>query len=89
MGSSEKFCLRWNDFETSISGALHEIRTEKEFFDVTLACEDEQIEVSSSSVSPIMSFLTREERRKRIFMISELLIDQNEGDRNHGYKKRS
>jgi len=41
MGSSEKFCLRWNDFETNISTAFKEIREDKDFFDVTLACEDE------------------------------------------------
>jgi hypothetical protein len=39
--SSEKFCLRWNDFESNISGAFRELREEKDFFDVTLACDDE------------------------------------------------
>merc|ERR1712002_876309 len=38
----EKFCLRWNDFETNISGAFRELRNEKDFFDVTLACDDDQ-----------------------------------------------
>jgi len=41
--SSEKFCLRWNDFESNISVAFKELREDKDFFDVTLACEDEQI----------------------------------------------
>jgi len=40
---SEKFCLRWNDFEKNISSAFKELRDDKDFFDVTLACEDEQI----------------------------------------------
>ena len=40
MGASEKFCLRWNDFESNISVAFRELRDEKDFFDVTLACED-------------------------------------------------
>ena len=40
MGTSEKFCLRWNDFETNISVAFRELREEKDFFDVTLACDD-------------------------------------------------
>jgi len=39
--ASEKFCLRWNDFEANISSAFREIRDDKEFFDVTLASEDE------------------------------------------------
>ena len=53
--SSEKFCLRWNDFESNISGAFRELRDEKDFFDVTIACEDEQIQehkVILSACSP-------------------------------------
>jgi hypothetical protein len=41
---SEKFCLRWNDFESNISNAFKELRDDKDFFDVTLACDDEQIQ---------------------------------------------
>ena len=40
--SSDKFCLRWNDFESNISVAFRELREDKDFFDVTLACEDGQ-----------------------------------------------
>ena len=43
MGSSEKFCLLRNDFERNLSGAFQELREDKDFFDVTLACDDEQI----------------------------------------------
>ena len=41
MASSEKFCLRWNDFESNVSSAFRDIREEKDFFDVTLACDDD------------------------------------------------
>ncbi len=41
MGSADKFCLRWNDFEANISTAFAELRSDKDFFDVTLASEDE------------------------------------------------
>ena len=44
MGSSEKFCLRWNDFERNISSAFYDFKEEKDFADVTLACTDGQIE---------------------------------------------
>jgi len=40
MASSEKFCLRWNDFESNISVAFRDLREEKDFFDITLACDD-------------------------------------------------
>ena len=51
MGSSEKFCLKWNDFHVNIGSAFQEIRHEREFFDVTLASEDEQIQVSNFYMS--------------------------------------
>ena len=40
---SEKFCLSWADFESSISVAFRELREEKDFFDVTLICNEDQI----------------------------------------------
>jgi hypothetical protein len=40
MGSAENFCLRWNDFESNVSGAFRELRAESDFFDVTLTCDD-------------------------------------------------
>ena len=43
MGDHEKFCLQWNDFESNISKAFRHLREDKDFFDVTLACDDNQI----------------------------------------------
>jgi len=61
--SSEKFCLKWNDFEANISTAFREIRDDKDFFDVTLACEnDEQIsahKVILSACSPFFRNILR------------------------------
>jgi len=39
---TEKFCLRWNDFESNISSAFRDLRDDKDFFDLTLACEDDE-----------------------------------------------
>jgi len=47
--ASEKFCLKWNDFEQNISFAFKELKDDKDFFDVTLACEDEE-QVSAHKV---------------------------------------
>ena len=44
MGSSEKFCLQWNDFEANISSAFRDLKEEKDFSDVTLVCADQQVE---------------------------------------------
>merc|ERR1719449_338252 len=60
--TSEKFCLRWNDFERNISSAFKDIREEKEFFDVTIACEDEQLQahkVILSACSPFFRNILR------------------------------
>jgi len=59
---SEKFCLRWNDFENNISQAFKELRDDKDFFDVTLACDDEQIQahkVILSACSPFFRNILR------------------------------
>ena len=54
--SSEKFCLKWNDFESNISGAFRELREEKDFFDVTLACDDNQIKAHKVIISACSPF---------------------------------
>jgi len=67
MGSSEKFCLRWNDFEKNISGAFRELREDKDFFDVTLACDDDQIQahkVILSACSPFFRTILRRNRHE-------------------------
>ena len=39
---SDKLCLQWNDFRKNVNFAFGRLRTDKEFTDVTLACEDGQ-----------------------------------------------
>ena len=39
---SEKLCLQWNDFRANVNSAFGKLRDDKEFTDVTLACEDGQ-----------------------------------------------
>merc|ERR1712096_201236 len=59
---TEKFCLRWNDFESNISSTFRELRDDKDFFDVTLACDDEQIQahkVILSACSPFFRNILR------------------------------
>lgn len=42
MGSSEKFCLRWNDFEANVSRSFAGIRDHNQFFDCTLTTDDDE-----------------------------------------------
>jgi len=63
MEGSEKFCLRWNDFETNISEGFRELRQDKDFFDVTLACEDDQIQAHRVIISACSPFFRNVLRR--------------------------
>ena len=56
MDSNEKFCLRWNDFESNISLAFRDIRDEKDFFDCTLSCGARQIQAHKLILSACSPF---------------------------------
>ena len=52
MNASEKLCLKWNDFQENISSSFGELRSDKDFTDVTLACtqmEAHKVILASSS----------------------------------------
>ena len=63
MSDSEKLCLQWNEFQKIVSSAFGELREDKDFTDVTLACEDgKQVEVHKvvlASSSPFFKELLR------------------------------
>ena len=42
MGSSEKLCLKWDDFHTNISSSFANFRKGEGFSDVTLASDGDQ-----------------------------------------------
>ena len=46
MGTSEKFCLKWNDFQQNVSKTFSQLRQQTELFDVTLVSSDQE-QVSS------------------------------------------
>ena len=66
MTNSEKLCLQWNDFKQNISASFGDLRGDKEFTDVTLACEDgQQVEahkVILAASSPFFKELLRKNR---------------------------
>ena len=62
MATTEKFNLKWNDFASSISGSFREIKEEREFQDVTLACQEDKIgahRVVLAACSPTLRELLR------------------------------
>jgi len=65
MATKDKFCLKWNDFESNISAAFRELREDKDFFDVTLACDDDQIQAHKVILSACSPFFRKVLRRNR------------------------
>ena len=59
----EKLCLKWSDFQENAISAFRTLREDREFTDVTLACEDgQQVEahkVILASSSPFFQNLLR------------------------------
>ena len=40
MQSSDRLCLKWDDFQEDLNSAFGVLRNDQDFADVTLACED-------------------------------------------------
>ena len=60
----EKFCLRWNEYESNLGTALRDLRDSNDFFDLTLACDDAQeIQVHRVILSACSSFFRNILRR--------------------------
>ena len=66
--SLEKLCLNWNDFQENILSGFKELRNDKEFTDVTLACEDgqrvEAHKVVLTTTSPFFKNLLKSHRHQ-------------------------
>ena len=57
MGGSDKFNLSWNSFQENIGNSLRDLRKECDFFDVTIASDDnQQIEAHKLILSASSSF---------------------------------
>ena len=63
---AEKLCLQWNDFKDNVNSAFVNLRDDRDFSDVTLACEDgQQVEahkVILAASSPFFQKLLRQNK---------------------------
>ena len=58
--TSEKFCLKWNDFKENLVSSYQDLRKESDFSDVTLVCEeDQQVEAHRIILSACSPFFSR------------------------------
>jgi hypothetical protein len=81
MNTSEKFCLKWNDFEANIRDSFRGLREEQNYFDVTLACDDgfhiEAHKIILSAGSPFFSEIFRKSKNPNpyIYLIGIKRLD--------------
>ena len=70
---SEQLCLQWNDFQTNINSAFRKLREDKDFNDVTLACEDgtqiESHKVILAASSPVLDVLLKRNKHNHPLII--------------------
>ena len=79
--TSEKFCLKWNDFQENIADSFHGLREDLAFSDVTLVCQDDKhIEahrVILSACSPFFSSLLKRNKHSHPMIYMRGLKSKN------------
>lgn len=72
MVDTQHFCLRWNNYQSSITSAFENLRDDEDFVDVTLACDGKSLKahrVVLSACSPYFRELLKVRAR---FLLSLL-----------------
>ena len=59
MASKENLDIRWDDFAANLSSALHNLRGDENFTDLTLVCADQQVEVHKVVLASSSKFFWR------------------------------
>ena len=55
----EKLCLKWNDFQEYLLSSFGELRSDNDFTDVTLACEDQSVKAHKVILSACSPFFKK------------------------------
>jgi len=61
--TTEKFCLKWNEFETNLSLAFKDLQQTGELFDITLICDENQLQAHKVILSACSPFFREVLRR--------------------------
>ena len=76
--SESQLCMRWNDFEGNLNDSFGNLRLDKDFSDVTLACKDgKQLEahkVVLASSSPFFMELLQKNKHPHplVYMMGKI-----------------
>ena len=76
MNANDKFCLKWNDFQENIKTTFVELRGDKDLVDVTLACEDGEIEAHKVILSFCSPFFKRLKTRQLTTMVDFIYLGE-------------
>ena len=57
--TTEKLCLKWNDFQNLVQVSFGELRNDTDFTDVTLACEDQSTKAHKVVLSACSPFFKK------------------------------
>lgn len=77
MVDTQHFCLRWNNYQSSITSAFENLRDDEDFVDVTLACDGRSLKahrVVLSACSPYFRELLKVSNNWGIFLLTLTLF---------------
>ncbi|XP_050054219.1 broad-complex core protein isoforms 1/2/3/4/5-like isoform X1 [Aphis gossypii] len=79
MGDLQHFCLRWNNYQNSITTAFENLRDDEDFIDVTLACDGKSLKahrVVLSACSPYFRELLKSTPCKHpVIVLQDVVFD--------------
>ena len=79
MSGGKAVFLKWNDFQENIQSSFRRLRRDADFADVTLACEDGEVDahkVILSSCSPIFERLLKKNKHHQLIFMRGLKVSQ-------------
>ena len=62
--NEEAFCLKWNDFHTSLTSTFTELRAESDLLDATIFCEGKEIRGAMFCHLAVLTYLCGEVSKK-------------------------
>ncbi|KAI9581699.1 hypothetical protein GQX74_010016 [Glossina fuscipes] len=72
MDETQHFCLRWNNYQSSITSAFENLRDDEDFVDVTLACEGRSIKAHRVVLSACSPYFRDLLKKKNDVLLNEL-----------------
>jgi len=73
MADTQHFCLRWNNYQSSITSAFENLRDDEDFVDVTLACDGKSLKAHRVVLSACSPYF-RELLKVRIVKLIMLFV---------------